>query len=486
MVDVADALLGVVLDSRYRLTSVLRTGTTANSYLASRVVDGSPLVVKVLATHDPTEKELQRLRTEAAIGARLSHPAIATPIAVLRTRDGAPFLVYEPPRGEELSQRLKRNGKLSIDEAREFVAQAGDALAAAHKSGVVHGDLRPGSFYVDGDGRSLRVQLIDFGIARLRESRVRTGPSESTNTPAIIGAVSYMSPEQALGTASDVASDQFSFAVVIYEALTGKQPFGTGSSIAILSRVMHAQPPPAVGIPRDLEKVILRGLAKKPRDRFPSVTAFCEAFASAVGAASPTLPPAGIRPPPPSRRETVLQYGGVRIAPVPRRKRPTAKWVAAGCALAAALGSGILLGRHWSSPPTIVAVPIPVVESAAPPKADSPDPNTVGLQIEVQPVTARVRINDRQVSPPSVRVPRATDPLSIVVDAEGYLPKTIELVPDGDQRLVVHLVSTAAPTLADPPRPPPAFRPRPVSDHPTPVQRPPEGHISDLRDPFAD
>jgi len=492
MIQASEAAIGTTLDSRYRLTQVLRVGTTATTYAATRISDGAPLVVKVLSTVDPTADELQRLRTEAAIGARTGHRAIATPIAVRQTQDGAPFLVYELPPGEELTARLKR-GRLPLDAALAIARQAGEAVHAAHEAGVVHGDLRPASLYVDGDGAQASALVIDFGIARLRETRVRPSASESSNTPAIVGAVSYMAPEQAHGRPADARADQFALAAVAFEMVTGKGPFGVGPSLAILSRVLHAEPPPMVGVSREVERVILRALAKRPEDRFPSVGEFVAALVKAGG--RPSLP-RGVSGEGPAVADEKREPWQIATRPVikvdgppppldaldeeaPPRRRRGALWLLGGCVLAAALGLGVLLGRRLSGEAKLVVKELPVVE-AKPPSPSLPprDPNGVKLELVLDPPDARVRIGDQLVTSPSLTLPRSSTPVTLSVDAPDHLPTTREVIPDGDQRLVIRLTSTAAPSL-------PSRAPRPKAEAPK-AKPSPQRTLGDLRDPFSE
>lgn len=480
----AEPKVGSILDERYRLTELLRDGRTARSFLAERLADGRALIVKVVAIADPSDEEMARLRREAAVGAILSHPRIATPIAVLRTQAGAPFLVYERPPGEELGAVQKRLGKLPLEAVRRIVAQLADAVHAAHSEGVVHGDLRPATVLVEGEGGAAEALVIDYGIARLREARRPGASASSIASPALIGMAAYMAPEQAHGQKAEAPSDQFALAAMSYEMLTGVGPFGGGPTVAVLSRVLHADPPPMAGVSGAIERVVLRGLAKRPADRFPSTKDFGDAFEEAVAAgaavrgvsrSAPTVALAAIRKSPEQYIETQVVALPPREAEdeIPRN-RPLALWVAMGvAAVLGALGIGIVVGRRGAPPE---ALPVAV----APVEKPTPEQVTVRIELDVEPAGARVRIDDRQVTPPVVRLARGDVAHRMVVDADGYLPAMREIIPSEDQVVVVHLTTANAPSAA---------RPRPNSRKVNAPSVPASTAVatpktSDLRDPF--
>jgi serine/threonine protein kinase len=332
--------------------------------------------------------------------------------------------------------------------------------------------------------------VIDYGIATLRYAH--KPPSQSSGgTPALVGAVSYMAPEQAHGARPDARADQFALAAVAFEMLAGKGPFGYGSPVAILARVIHADPPPMIGVSREIEKVVLRGLAKKPEDRWASVEAFSDALLTAAGrrasargasGATPTIGPNRRFPAEPwmvSTKLSAKKYPDSDDDFDPPRRRNLLPFVIAGSAVVVALVVGLIVGVRLTPSPPAPAPAAPVAPK--PPAPAEPDPSQIELTIEVDPPYARVRIGDRQVSPPTVRLPRGADPVQIVVDAPEHLPSSREIVPDSDQHLVVRLTSTAAPTL----------HPRPASPAPPPASAPRKpgrpigsGVGTDLRDPF--
>src|SRR5262249_11450929 len=196
------------------------------------------VAIKALPADLATDPDrLARFQREAKVLASLNHPNIAA-IYGLEETEGNPYLVLEHVGGTTLADRLK-GGKIPVDEAMALAKQIAEALEAAHEKGIIHRDLKPGNVMVNSEGE---VKVLDFGLARTAE-----GPLSATNTPvspdsptatsptlvhsptipgAIMGSAGYMSPEQARGKPVDKRSDIFSFGCLLYEMLSGVQPFG--------------------------------------------------------------------------------------------------------------------------------------------------------------------------------------------------------------------------------------------------------------------
>jgi Protein kinase domain len=199
--------------------------------------------------------------------------------------NGRPFLVMELLEGRELTRLLEPRKPLPPAEVAAIVEQIVEGLTAAHQRGVVHRDLKPGNIFLvtmPGTGREA-VKLLDFGI-----SKVRGATSNLTRTDTIMGTPHYMSPEQASGRTdeADGRTDQFALAAIAYEMLAGRMAFPGDDPASILYRVVHEQPPSLRSrvptLPRAVEEVVSRGLAKRAEDRFPTVQAFGEALTRAL------------------------------------------------------------------------------------------------------------------------------------------------------------------------------------------------------------
>lgn len=290
----ADAVPYAKVD-RYELDSRLGAGSMGVVYQAWDPQLERPVAIKVLHNDVAAEaKARQRLVREAKSLARLSHPNVIQVYDVGTDGDRV-FVAMELVDGETLGQWLRRAPR-TWRETAAIMTDAGRGVAAAHRAGLVHRDLKPDNILIGRDGR---VRVLDFGLARVNapapdaadqpHARERSGPHRRsggpsapattlTETGTVVGTPLYMAPEQLLdGRSATAVSDQFSFCVTFYEALYGRRPFDGStlpSIVANMSQGNVCEPAADHAVPRRVFELIQRGLAKDPEQRWPGLDAF--------------------------------------------------------------------------------------------------------------------------------------------------------------------------------------------------------------------
>src|ERR1700730_5264990 len=211
----------------YEVRSAIGAGGMGEVYQAHDTKLGRDVAIKVLPgafAHDP--EKLSRFQREAKLLASLNHPNIAT-IHGLEDSNGTSYLVMELVAGENLAERVRRDGAVPIEEALAIAKQIAEALEAAHEKGIIHRDLKPANVKMTPEGK---VKVLDFGLAKaFAGDAANDDPSNSptlsmaaTMHGVILGTAAYMSPEQARGKPADRRADIWAFGVVLFEMLTGK------------------------------------------------------------------------------------------------------------------------------------------------------------------------------------------------------------------------------------------------------------------------
>jgi serine/threonine protein kinase len=286
---------------RYRLEARIATGGMGEVWRATDTALGREVAVKVLKSEyadDPTFRS--RFETEARHAASLVHPGVASvfDFGEARPTDGSgmpkPFLVMELVDGQPLSALLRGGRPLDPEAVRDLMAQAGDAVGAAHRAGIVHRDLKPANLLVTPDRR---IKITDFGIARASDGLGLTGTGQVMGTPQ------YLSPEQARGGVATPASDVYSLGVVTFECLTGHRPFDAESPVATaLAHLNDPVPDLPATVPADLAAVVRRAMAKDPAERYADGDAFAAALRDPEASAATAFVPV----PPVAERTQVL------------------------------------------------------------------------------------------------------------------------------------------------------------------------------------
>jgi serine/threonine protein kinase len=284
-------VVGELIAGRYELEELVGSGGMSSVYRAHDKLLERTVALKIL--HEQFTRDdayVERFRREARAVAQLAHPNIVTVID-RGEQDGRQFIVFEYVDGMNLKELLDQEGPIEPREAIELALQVARGLSFAHENGLVHRDVKPQNVLIDGDGRA---KVTDFGIAHALDV------DGMTITGTIMGSSNYIAPEQARGEPVDEQSDIYSLGCVLYEMLTGRQPFEADTPVAVAYKHVHEAPTPPrsldPSIPAALEAVALRAMEKDPAARFPSVAEMTARLDDATG----PLPPAGSTQPLPA------------------------------------------------------------------------------------------------------------------------------------------------------------------------------------------
>src|SRR5690349_15630728 len=277
---------GVTLGGRYRLDERIAGGGMGDVWRGTDEVLGRTVAVKILLPALLDEPGFaERFRGEARTMATINHPGVVD-VYDYGSDQQLAFLVMEYVEGDALSRTLSRVGRLTPARTMALVAQAADALQAAHLNGIVHRDVKPGNLLVRPNGT---LVVCDFGIAR------SALVGQLTVAGAVLGTASYISPEQAAGDVATPASDVYALGVVAYQCLSGHRPFDGATPMEIAMKHVRETPRPLPGdIPPQVRVIVDRALAKDPNARWPSASALAAvARQAAASLAATASQPAG-------------------------------------------------------------------------------------------------------------------------------------------------------------------------------------------------
>jgi len=290
----AEARIGALVDSRYKILEVMAAGAMGSVYKAERIPVGKIVAIKFLHASFANDTEFQtRFERETRVMSKLAHPNCVS-VLDFGVWEGAPYLVMEHVAGITLRARIDK-GPLPVASALAIARQIAAGLAHAHEQGVFHRDIKPANIMItDEIGHGERVRILDFGLARLRGNVGR----DATQTNMVVGTPNYMAPEQTVpGGAIDARTDIYALGIVVFEMLTGERPFNAEETLQILA-MQRAAPiprlvdraPSGVIIVDGIQQLIDRAMAKKPDDRFQSAIAMAEAIDALIKPDSATSP----------------------------------------------------------------------------------------------------------------------------------------------------------------------------------------------------
>ena len=343
---------GVVLSGRYRLESQLGAGATAAVWRARDLDLGREVAVKALLGADVEPLLAARFEREGQILGRLDHPNVV-PVHCTGSEGGRPYLVMELIEGLGLDAVLQ-DGPLPVEDALSLAADVAEGLAAAHRAGVVHRDVKPANILCGSDGVP---RIVDFGIARVDDL------TSMTRADVVLGTASYLAPEQARGDATGPATDVYALGCVLFECLTGRPPFEGDSALTVAYRHVHEAPPSPASLREELppavDALVLRCLAKDPAARCPGAAELAVDLRRVRDGGQPTAAAAAdatIVTPAVPREKTLLLPAVAAAGPAeridpsplveePARRRP---WGLVAAAAAAALVLALLVGSAMS------------------------------------------------------------------------------------------------------------------------------------------
>lgn len=367
-----NSLIDQIIDSKYRIVSLLGAGGMGEVYRAEHLRLQRPVAIKVLRSHVATsvqgDESLRRFEREAKTACKIDHPN-AVSVFDYGVVGNTPYLVMNLVEGRSLKRQLQEYGKLPRPTALLILEQIASALHQAHSLGIVHRDLKPDNIMLEqqADGQ-LRALVLDFGLAKIvGDSLSGSGLTTSGET---LGTPLYMSPEQVQGVQSSPASDIYSLGIMAFELLAGDVPFRAEQAMSVLYKHLNETPPalreidPSFPDAPEVEAVIRRALAKTPEERFQSASDFVQHLRSALDGE---------------------HFGFTdRFAGVPRNSSVSSSatklpLVLLAVGMAVILGVSVFAFRRWNESSSPAIVPAAVTEQAPPTGSVSQMP-PVGVQ----------------------------------------------------------------------------------------------------------
>src|SRR5437764_2964784 len=273
--------------SHYRILGQIGEGGMGVVYVADDLLLGRRVAIKIPHAGKDEQHYRARFLKEARAVSNLNHKTIAAVHDLGETEDGQPYIVMELVSGQTLGDMLAGPG-ISLTRAVEVIREVAEALAEAHRRGIVHRDVKPSNVIINERGE---VKVLDFGLAKQLDEEfahastpdVQALLAARTRSDVVIGTPLYLSPEQARGAPVDGRSDLFALGALLYECVAGRPAFSGSNVIEIGAQVLHFDPPPPsrfnARIPAELDRLTLKALAKRPEDRFQTADEFAAELA---------------------------------------------------------------------------------------------------------------------------------------------------------------------------------------------------------------
>ncbi|HEY4179207.1 MAG TPA: protein kinase [Kofleriaceae bacterium] len=291
------------LVGEYEVTGMIGSGGMGAVFSAVHPRIRKQAAIKVLnqqlARHPA---EIVRFENEARAVNEIHHPNIVDIFGFGELTDGTPYFVMERVEGTSLQQWLEKRGALTIEQSIPILMPIFDALTAAHERGVVHRDLKPGNIMIAGSDTHPRIKILDFGLAKMMTRQLGEDAEELTMPGVAMGTPLFMSPEQYLGGQIDHRTDIYALGVIVYQMVCAAYPFmGASPTLVGLQHLVDAAPAPSSivpTLPRALDEVLLRALAKDPADRYATVAELRDALILCGSTTTTTVPQRAARPVP--------------------------------------------------------------------------------------------------------------------------------------------------------------------------------------------
>ena len=436
-------LTGQLLDGRYQVDYVLGVGSMGIVYGARHAAVGKLVAVKALRAHLASDAEaIQRFNAEATAATSIGNQHIVETFDFGRLPDGTAYMVMEYLEGRSLAELIEGWSPLPLERITKIGLQIAEALNAAHLAGIVHRDLKPDNIFLcEREGDPDFVKILDFGIAKFGVSQARL-----TQAGAVFGTPAYMSPEQALGKATDGRTDVYALGVMLYEMACGSVPFSGENAIAVLT--LHAnEEPEALSVRKpdvspELEAIVNKCLQKELDARYASMAELAADLAR-LASGMPVRAEAKPQLPPMRSQEDVitLTEQAPPSAPVSLPMTATGRgvpWPLVLLLLVAVAGGAYWFSRHRTPASSAVAQAEP--KPLPPPLASAAEADDGAPEVEVAlvlfPLDARVMMGDKDLGqmPVSVKVKEGT-PVKVRIVRDGYWTRKLTL--DGNKKRVV-------------------------------------------------